>query len=47
MRETDDADGECGDGTGRGVNMTSICGSSGAEVAMVRYHSWSVGNIDW
>ena len=35
VRETDDVDGENGGGTGRGVNMTSICGSSEVEVAMV------------
>ena len=30
-----DRDGECGGGTGRGVNVTSICGSSGMKVEMV------------
>ena len=34
-REMDDRDGECGGGTGRGVNVTSICGSSGMKVEMV------------
>ena len=35
MREMDEVDADRGGGTGRGVNVTSICGSSGTEVVMV------------
>ena len=34
-REMDERDGDRGGGTGRGVNVTSIWGSSRTEVAMV------------
>ena len=46
MRGVDNVDGEHGGGTGRGVNITSICGSPGMEVEMVWYCSWSIGNKD-
>ena len=39
MREADIKNGEQGGGTGRGINMTSICGLLGAEVEMVWYCS--------
>ena len=34
-RETDEIDGDQGGGTGRGVNVISICGSLGTKVAMI------------
>ena len=45
-RETDKLDGDQGGGTGRGVSVTSIWGSSGTEVVMVWYCSWSAKDSD-
>ena len=45
--EGEDAEREdIGGGTGMGVSVTSTVGSTGSEVTISRYLSWSNGNID-
>ena len=55
MRDAREADSEEGDevrledgggGTGIGVRVVSIRGSTGSEVTISRYLSWSIGDID-
>ena len=38
---------EEGGGTGMGVKVVSVTGSTGSEVTISQYLSWSRGDIDW